>query len=119
MTIVNNSGRPLEVDIQNAICEVLMYRGIFFWRSNNIPVFGKNKSGNWTYRSMGKYAVRGVPDIICIHNGKFIGLEVKRDKKSPLSEYQETFRDNLITNGGYYYVLTSTNDLLQVHELGF
>lgn len=109
--------RVLEKDIQNAVCEFLQAKGYFFWRSNNIPVFGRNNAGKMTFRSMGKYTPRGVPDILVVHKGKFIGLEIKRDKQSKLSEYQEIFRDNMAKNGAYYYTIYSIDDLYRVPPL--
>lgn len=54
-----------------------------FWRQNNLPVFDFLTK---TYRSMPKYALKGVPDIIVIlPGGRVSFIEVKRHpaKQSP------------------------------------
>lgn len=104
---------PLEKQIQKDICEYLDHSGYFFWRQNNIPVFGRNNGGSMTFRSMPKYTPKGIPDIIVIHDGHFIGLEVKR-KGAKLRIEQEIFRDSIEKNGGDYYVVHSVEETIQV-----
>lgn len=70
--------KKLEKDIQREICEWLEFMGLFFWRSNNIPVFGQNNAGYKTFRKLPKFTPRGLPDIIVLHQGQFHGIEVKR-----------------------------------------
>ncbi len=96
----------LEKDIQREICEWLQEKGYFFWRSNNIPVFGMNNGGRRTFRTLPKFTPRGLPDIICIFNGHFIAFEVKRPG-CKLRPEQVDFRENCINNGGLYYCVTS------------
>jgi hypothetical protein len=47
-------------------------------------------------------AIRGIPDIIICHNGRFIGWELKRSKseagKNPLQTYNI---EQIIDSGGY------------------
>lgn len=100
----------LEKDIQREICEWLHGRGILFWRSNNIPVFGMNNGGKRTFRSLPKYTPRGLPDIICIVNGNFIALEVKRPS-GKLSPEQAEFGVRVVSNGGFYHVVFSLDDV--------
>lgn len=100
----------LEKDIQMIICKYLEYKGHFFWRQNNIPVFS-----NGRFFAMPKYSKRGVPDIIAIlpYNGQFVGIEVKRPN-GKLSEHQEAFRDELQRLGGLYVVATSLDDIIKL-----
>lgn len=100
----------LEKDIQREICEWLNTHKFFFWRSNNIPVFGMNNGGKKTFRSLPKYTPKGIPDIIVIHNGKFIGLEVKRPK-AKLRPDQAIFKGNVEDNGGYYHEVHSVDEV--------
>lgn len=100
----------LEKDIQREICEYLKKENFFFWRSNNIPVFGMNNGGNKTFRSMPKYTPKGIPDIIVIHHGNFIGLEVKRPK-GKLRPDQIIFKENIEKAGGYYHEVHSVEEV--------
>jgi hypothetical protein len=69
---------PLEKDVQRAICDWLYQNGYFFWRQNNIPVFGMSNDGKKRFRSLPKYTPKGIPDIFVVHEGKLWGIEVKR-----------------------------------------
>lgn len=102
---------PLEKDVQNTICEYLKLNDFLFWRNNTIPVFSKNNAGKMAFRSMGKYALKGLPDIIIIKNGKFIGVEVKRQGINALRPEQEHFKDLCIKNNAYYVVVHSLEEL--------
>lgn len=108
---------PLEKEIQNNICEWLHFNKYFFWRSNNIPVFGRNNGGKMTFRAMPKYSPKGLPDIIVVHKGKFVGIEVKREEKSVIREDQLIFGANLQRNGGAYYIVHSLDQVLDIKEL--
>lgn len=102
---------PLEKEVQNTICEYLTLNKYFFWRSNNTPIFGRNNGGKMTYRAMGKYTLKGIPDIIMIKNGKFIGIEVKRQGITALRPEQERFKELCVENNAYYVVVHSLEEL--------
>lgn len=70
--------KPLEKEILNSICNYLGENKFFFWRANNIPVYGKNNAGKYMYRSLPKHTPKGIPDIIVVLRGIIIGIEVKR-----------------------------------------
>ena len=101
---------PLEKDIQKVICEWLQLNNLFFWRSNNIPVFGMNNGGKRTFRSLPKYTPRGLPDLICIVMGKFIAIEVKRPG-ARLRPEQAEFGARCIENGGIYWCVTDLSEV--------
>lgn len=103
---------PLEKIVQNAICEYLTFHSYFFWRSNNIPVFGMNNSGKRTFRALPKYTPRGIPDIIMVRKGKFIGIEVKR-LGAKLREEQIKFRQNILDEGGKYILAYDVSDVVK------
>lgn len=101
----------LEKDIQREICEWLTTNHYFFWRNNNIPVFGRGNHGRMAYRAQSKYTPKGLPDILIIKEGELIGIEVKREQKLELSEHQENIKAKFIENGAYYFKVASVEDL--------
>lgn len=107
---------PLEKDIQRAICEWLQLKGYFFWRMNNIPVFGRNNAGQKTFRSLPKYTPKGLPDLICINKGRFIAIEVKRPG-AKLRPEQAKFCIDVMKNDGFYEVVRSIEDLENIEAL--
>lgn len=102
-----------ESQLVTAICEYLELKRYFFWRQNNTAIYDK---GKMVFRRMPKYCKKGVPDIIIVSGGEFIGLEVKMPKKL-LSKDQRKFKDDLEFIGGTkkYYKVTSIED---VQKLG-
>ena len=63
-----------ETDVQSAICDYLALRKHFFFRCNNHPIYDPRHN---VFRALPKYTMKGIPDIIVIRNGGFVGLEVK------------------------------------------
>lgn len=108
----------LEKDIQREILEMLNFNHLFFWRSNNIPVFGRNNAGHKTFRSLPKFTPKGLPDIIVIYHGNFIGLEVKRPT-ARLTTEQTHFYTQCRENGGFYYKVTSVDEVKEVFARDF
>lgn len=103
--------QPLEKEIQNSICEYLEYRrGILFWRQNTNPIFDKQTGKP---RKMPKFSINGIPDIIVVKGGKFIGLEVKRPKGKQSID-QIDFQMKLQDAGGEYHVVTSIDDVVKL-----
>lgn len=104
--------KPLERDIQLACCQYLELKRHFFWRQNTTPTFDVTKK---TFRSMPKYALKGVPDIVVIgKNGKFIGLEIKRPG-GKLRDEQRLFKEMSEDKGAEYHLIT---DVTQLKEIG-
>ena len=101
---------PLESEVLRDICKYLEDNYYFFWRSNNIPVFGMNNAGKRTFRALPKFTPRGLPDIMLVHNAEFVAIEVKRIG-AKLRPEQITFRDNLQAHGGTYLVVHSEKEL--------
>lgn len=99
-----------ESSIQTAICDYLSYKRYFFWRQNT---GGMYREGRWF--SQPKYSKNGVPDIILVKDGKFVGLEVKRPKGKQ-SAHQLAFETDCKKAGGEYYIITSVEE---VQKLGF
>ncbi len=99
----------LEKDIQRDICDHLAAEDFFFWRNNTVPVFHKGE-----FRSLPKYTPRGLPDVICLYQSIFYGIEVKRPG-SPggtpsTTEAQMAMKAKIIDNGGKYEVVFSLDD---------
>lgn len=99
-----------ENDIQRTICEYLQLKHYFFWRQNTQPAV-QTTGGQWTFRRMGKYAMRGVPDIIIVRNGTVIFLEVK-SKNGVLSDAQLEFQKNCILQNVRYHMVKSLEDVV-------
>lgn len=108
----------LEKDIQREICEWLAKNGFFFWRQNTMPVFAMSGSGTRKFRAMPKYALKGLPDIMIISQGTFIGLEVKRPKHINKREEQEITGAKIKENGGHYFVVNSLAQVQDIFDIG-
>ena len=102
--------KQLEKEIQLAICDYLAYKRYFFWRQNTGAIMN-HKTGN--FKAMPKHSLNGVPDIILIQEGKFIGLEVKRPKGIQ-SDSQKAFEKLCKDHGAEYYIVTSIDDVIKV-----
>lgn len=103
-----------ETEIQTAICDYLAYRkNIMFWRQNSSGSFFKGSDGSRQFRKPPKYAKNGVPDIIVVKEGKFIGLEVKTPK-GRISEAQKLFKEQLEAVGGKYFTVSSIDDVVEL-----
>lgn len=104
--------QPLEKEIQNTICEYLQLRGHLFWRQNTAPTI-QNNGDKWHFRAMSKYSLKGIPDIIVIKDGMFIGLEVKRPKGKQNPDQIE-FQRRCEEKGGKYYVVTNLDEVVNL-----
>lgn len=116
-SVLKKEKRILEKDILREICEWLALKNYFFWRSNNVPVYGQSHDGKYRFRALPKYTPRGLPDIIIIHRGSFIALEVKRPDALQRPEQKE-WGDKCIINGGYYYLVHSLEEVKRIPLLG-
>ncbi len=109
--------KKLEKDIQREICDWLASQKVFFWRSNNVPVFERS-NGKARFRSLPKYTPRGLPDIMSIIGGQYIGLEVKVPDYWKFTDEQKMMKQKILENGGFYYLVTSLGeamDAMSVH----
>ena len=53
----------------------------------------------------------GSPDVVCVIEGKFVGLEIK-SQDGELNPNQEEFRRRLIQAGGSYHVVRALDDVI-------
>jgi hypothetical protein len=58
-------------------------------------------------KAMGARA--GVPDLVILHRGRFIGLEVKAEK-GKLSDRQADCADAIVNAGGFFSVVRSVEE---------
>lgn len=85
-----------EQEIQNSIIEYLWFHNIMAWRNNTTGVYDPTTK---VFRRLGKYERKGVPDILGIlPNGKFLGIEVKKNEKSKVSKEQALFIEDASAN---------------------
>ena len=61
---------------------------------------------------MPKFAINGVPDILLVKEGRFIGIEVK-SLTGRISKNQVIFRDLVIEAGGEYFIARSVEDVIK------
>lgn len=104
-----------ESEIQTAICKYLDSKSFLFFRVNNTPIWDKNlRNGYGSYRSQGKWAAAGLPDIIVVLKvgffSAFIGLEVKTTTGRQTAD-QLLFEKRVKKNNGFYFVVRSVNDV--------
>lgn len=56
-----------------------------------------------------QYTPKGIPDLICCYRGHFIGLELKRDAKAGLSQWQARVGQEIQDNQGLFYKVYPEN----------
>ena len=95
-----------ESQLQSKICAYLQAKGYCFSRINNAPIYDPTRK---IFRSLGKYVMRGFPDIIICLEGRFIGLELK-SKSGKQSPAQKLAEKKIIENGGLYYLIRNWED---------
>lgn len=59
----------------------------------------------------------GIPDILCLYKGVFVGLEIKRpDGKGVASGLQKAMINSIIENGGVAILVDSLEDVVKLFE---
>lgn len=103
--------KELEKDIQMAICDYLALKKTkyLFWRQNTVGLYDPTRG---TFRSMPKYGMIGVPDIIVIHRGGSVTFIECKTKKGKLSEGQEHFQKMCHVMDIPYLVARSVDDVV-------
>jgi Holliday junction resolvase len=82
-----------EKRVKNKVVELLKQYGIYYF-----------------YPVSGGFGKSGVPDIICCHKGKFVGIEVKSDmKKNRPTALQEKHLSEIRACGGVALVIDAHN----------
>lgn len=102
--------RTPEGSIQNAICDYLTLRRVFFVRLNNLPAPYRDRAGVLQFRKLGKFARLGLADILAVKDGKAIFLEVKSETGRPSKDQLDFGRDAMAA-GAEYRVVRSIDDV--------
>ena len=93
-----------EKDIKRQILNWLLRRPkTYCWTQASVGIYDHNLG---FFRSAPK---KGIPDIICCIDGKFVGIEVKRPGNK-LSEAQKGFKAGIELAGGVYAVVFSLEE---------
>jgi hypothetical protein len=98
-----------ESDVQRAILDYLALRRIFHYR-NNSGAFAIPASATHQRRFF-RAGVVGAPDIVCVIDGQYVGIEVKAPKGRQ-SEHQKEFQRQLESAGGRYILAHSMDDVV-------
>lgn len=99
---------PLENQIEQQILDYLKAKGIFAWKN---PRAGYYDAKIRRFRKhTSKHAINGVSDIIAVHQGKAIFIEVKK-KGGVVSDDQKRFIENAQNSGGIAFVARSVEDV--------
>jgi len=109
------ASRVREKDIENLILKYLnILPSTFAWKNNTTGVYDEKRG---CYRSTkNKWAINGVSDILGIHNGRLLAIEVKTPVGIVTDEQQE-FIDRVIKEGGIAGVARSIADVREIlHE---
>lgn len=95
--------------VQNAICAFLDTRtDLFFWVSKTQGTFDPTRK---TFRRMGKWNRKGVPDITAVlDDGRMLLIEVK-SAKGRVSPEQKAFHEKARIMGALVIVARSVDDV--------
>lgn len=104
-----------ESEVLNQCLDFLQLNNIFCWRNNTGAL---KVNGRFV-----RFGYTGSPDIIGItKEGKFLGVECKREKGGVLSEAQKNFQKECKIRGGVYIVANSletlVSELKKYHVIG-
>ena len=99
-----------EKHIQKAILDYLAFKKIFHYRQNSGAF--KTESGGY----MRAASVSGLPDIVAIKDGIYIGLEVKT-ATGRQSKEQKDIESKITAAGGLYLVVRSLDDVRKIFEV--
>lgn len=94
-----------EGKIQKKILDYLKDKGVFHWRQNNGALWDNKLKIYRTHTGM-----KGVPDIIAVIDGQFVGIEVKTPKGKQSAD-QLLFQKRLERNGGKYILAKCVEDV--------
>jgi hypothetical protein len=103
-----------ESAIERTICDYLWAHRLFFWKQPQAGYFDASKKRFRKHAS--PYVKNGIPDIIVILEGVFIGFEVK-SLRGLQSEGQACFQRDVEKSGGFYFLVRSVSDVQKALHL--
>tara|TARA_R110002020_G_scaffold245223_3_gene458902 strand:- start:17788 stop:18156 length:369 start_codon:yes stop_codon:yes gene_type:complete len=86
---------------------------MFSWRMYTGPIVRGNPKTGKTFFTPNPCP--GLPDIIVIIKGRFVGLEIKQLKGTQSLE-QETFEKAIKKAGGFYFLIRSLDEAIKAIE---
>lgn len=98
-----------ENDIQRQILDYLTIKRVFHYR-NNSGGMTKIYNGRKMFMRFGEV---GSPDIVCVINGQYVGIEVKKPGGKQ-SDNQKMFQEKLEQAGGKYILAYSLDDIIKI-----
>jgi len=103
-----------EKSVENIILEYLsILPSTFAWKNNSTGIYDP-KRGVFR-KSKNKFAINGVSDILGIHNGRALAIEVKAPSdKIGASQDQQKFIDRILREGGIAGVARSVSDVREI-----
>lgn len=103
---------PSESQIETAILGYLVeFKRLLAFPVRNAGYYDTKLKRFRTQQS--KYFRKGVPDIILIYRGRFVGLEVKSEK-GVQSRDQKVFAQDILKSEGLYYVVRSVEQVQEI-----
>ncbi len=90
---------------QAAVLKYLHEQEVFCWRQNNLAIFDPKMNG---YREHN--GLKGVPDILAVINGRFVGFEIKTPKGRQSAD-QLLFQKRVERHGGKYFIIRSLDEV--------
>ena len=96
-----------ETDILREISLYLRYQRRFFWRINTMGTWDPVRK----FYLKSPNITRGVSDLMVLHGGRLIAVEVKSAKGRQSPEQLE-FQQKIEANGGTYIVARSVQDVI-------
>lgn len=98
-----------EKTIENAILQLLRSLNVFVYKVDNTPTFDTKTN---KFRSLGKFRIKGVPDICGVYKGKPLFIEVK-SHRGVLSVDQKKFLTRAQEEGAIVIVAKKPEDVLK------
>ena len=103
-----------ESNIQKGIVDYLQMLEnmgkVYFFRNNSFAGTFKRANGSNGYVKNNK---PGMPDIICLYQGKYVGIEVKSSKGKQTPE-QKKAQEDIERLGGIYLLVRSLEEVTSV-----
>lgn len=108
--------RMRESEIQRSILDNLRWRGILAFRCQPAPVPVRKGNAIVGFRRADVFNV-GMPDIVCVIRGRFVGIEVK-SKSGKQRPEQRVWQERIAKAGGAYVLARSWEDVVSAlsHE---